>query len=600
MTLEPLPAIRRLRLIPSFRLWLLIGMVGAFQMNGCGGGGSSGGGSGGTGPAPNGAMLSVLAGNVSGFGNNNGTGAVASFFFPEGIATDAAGNIYVADTFNQTIRKITPKGVVTTLAGTPGFVGSADGNGAAASFSQPIAVATDAAGNVYVADMDNSAIRKITPTGAVTTLAGKAAGFLFPTGIAVDAAGNIYVADGAIVKITPAGVVTTLAGGLAANGVAVDAAGNVYAADSSNQTILKITPAGVVTTLAGNPGVAGSADGTGAAASFCLPPYNEAQSDGEAAGIAVDAASNVYVADFCNSTIRKITPAGVVTTLAGTAGVPGSADGTGAPARFNLPQGLAVDAAGNVYVGDTNNSTIRKMTAGAVVTTLAGTAATSGSADGTGAAASFHNPNGVAVDAAENVYVVDSGNSTIRKITPAGVVTTLAGTAGVTGSADGAGAAASFNLPDGVAVDAAGNVYVADTGNATIRKITPAGVVSTLAGKAGVTGSADGTGATARFTGPGGVAVDAAGNIYVLDGSTIRKITSAGVVTTPASNPGLANSPALAVNAAGNVYVVDSGNRMILQVTPDGVVTTLAGNPGLAGSVDGTGVVPFSVEREGR
>ena len=186
-----------------------------------------------------------------------------------------------------------------------------------------------------------------------------------------------------------------------------------------------------------------------------------------------------------NDTIRKITPAGVVTTFAGTAGQSGSADGTGAAARFTNPEGTAVDGAGNVYVADTFNDTIRKITPAGVVTTLAGTAGQGGSADGTGAAARFAFPTGVAVDGAGNVYVADTDNDTIRKITPAGVVTTLAGTAGQSGSADGTGAAARFNSPFGLAVDGAGNIYVADEDNDAIREITPAGVVSTLAGTAG-------------------------------------------------------------------------------------------------------------------
>src|SRR5439155_1385320 len=208
----------------------------------------------------------------------------------------------------------------------------------------------------------------------------------------------------------------------------------------------------------------------------------------------------------------RITSAGVVTTLAGTAGTPGSTDATGTAARFRFPRDVATDGTGNVYVAELSNNTVRKITPAAVVTTLAGTAGSVGSADGTGAAASFNFPSGVATDSAGNVYVADTSNNTIRKITPAGVVTTLAGTAGTTGSTDATGAAASFNFPQGVATDSAGNVYVADTLNNTIRKITPAGVVSTLAGTAG-TGSADGTGAAASFNSPVGVATDNAGNV---------------------------------------------------------------------------------------
>ena len=180
--------------------------------------------------------------------------------------------------------------------------------------------------------------------------------------------------------------------------------------------------------------------------------------------MAVDSAGNVYVADAYNDEIRKITPSGVVTTLAGSAGQAGSSDGTGSAARFIDPCGVAVDSAGNVYVADYGNDEIRKITPSGVVTTLAGSAGQTGSSDGTGSAARFDDPMGVAVDSAGNVYVADYGNDEIRKITPSGVVTTLAGSAGQTGSSDGTGSAARFDYPMGVAVDSAGNVYVADHG----------------------------------------------------------------------------------------------------------------------------------------
>jgi len=298
------------------------------------------------------------------------------------------------------------------------------------------------------------------------------------------------------------------------SGVAVDANGNLYVADTDNSEIRKITAAGVVTTLAGSPANPGGANGTGAAAQFSLP-Y----------GVAVDGSGNVYVADSGNNTIRKITPAGVVTTLAGLAGIAGVVNGTGSAARFNFPQGVAVDAAGNVYVADSENGTIRKITAAGVVTTLAGTAGDMGSANGTGAIARFNLPQGVAVDAGGNVYVADTGNVTIRKITAAGVVTTLAGTAGVTGGGDGTGAAALFNSPEGVAVDAGGNVFVADSLDNVIRMISSTGVVTTIAGTVGATGVVNGKGAAALFNDPGGVAVDTNGNVYVADtvNDTIRK-----------------------------------------------------------------------------
>ena len=222
-----------------------------------------------------------------------------------------------------------------------------------------------------------------------------------------------------------------------------------------------MTPAGVVTTLAGQAS-AGTNDGTGNAARFDIP-----------VGVAVDSSNNVYVSDFFNYTIRKVTPAEVVTTLAGLAGVSGTNDGTGSTARFNYPEGVAVDSSNNVYVADIDNDTIRKVTPAGLVTTLAGLAGNQGSADGTGSAAQFNNPSGVAVDGAGNVYVTEIYNDTIRKVTPAGVVTTLAGLAGNQGSADGPGSAARLYSPTGLAMDSAGNLYVADSNNHTIRKGIP-------------------------------------------------------------------------------------------------------------------------------
>ena len=232
----------------------------------------------------------------------------------------------------------------------------------------------------------------------------------------------------------------------------------------------------MVTTLAGSAEAAGSADGSGAGARFSNP-----------SGIAIDGAGNVYVADEFNHTIRKVTPDGEVSTLAGSPGASGSADGIGAAARFNFPDGVASDSAGNVYVADPFNNTIRKVTSAGVVTTLAGSAGATGSVDGNGAAARFSHPLGVATDGADNLYIADSANFTVRKITPDGTVSTIAGLAGVTGSVDSTGADARFGFPVHVATDRAGNVYVADQGNDTIRKITIGGQVTTLAGTAGRT-----------------------------------------------------------------------------------------------------------------
>ena len=289
--------------------------------------------------------------------------------------------------------------------------------------------------------------------------------------------------------------------------VAVDSLGNAYVADTFNDTVRKVTPAGVVTTIAGSAGSAGSADGTGAAARFNHP-----------SGVAVDSSGNVYVADTDNDTVREITPAGAVTTLAGQAGLSGRADGTGAAARFNGPSGLAVDTGGNLYVADTLNHTVRKVAAGGVVSTFAGAAGVSGSADGTGAAARFFGPQGLTADNSGNLFVADTNNHTIRQVVLAtGTVTTVAGSAGVAGSADGPDSAARFFYPSALTVDSNGNLYVADTDNDTIREVALAGIVSTLAGQAGVSGSADGFGGAVRLNFPSGIAADGSGNLYVAD-----------------------------------------------------------------------------------
>jgi len=547
-------------------------------------------------------------------GSADGTGSAARFNSPSGVAVDSAGNTYVADTVNSTIRKITPAGVVTTFAGLAGSTGSANGTGSAARFNGPVAVTIDNIGNIFVADTNNHTIRKITPARVVSTFAGLAgndgsangtgstARFTFPSALAVDSANNIYVADtdnSTIRKITPARVVSTFAGsagsigtadgtGSAARfnfpaGVAVDRAGtgNIYVGDTSNFTIRQITPAGVVTTLAGSPLMRGGANGTGSAARFLLPE-----------GMAVDSGGNIYVADQDASTIRKIAPGGVVSTFAGSFTKSGSLNGTGSAARFNLPADVAVDSSNNLYVADSNNCTIRKITPAAAVTTLAGLAS-AGHTNGTGSAARFDFPDGVAVDTTGKIYVADTVESAIRKITPTAVVSTFAGLPGTSGYVDATGTAARFRFPRWLTVGALDNVYVGDTFNFVVRKITPNAVVSSV-----VTMPANGAGEVR------GVAMDSSGNIYTADQPhhTIRKITPEGTATIFAGlndTPGSANGTGsvarfnfptgLAVDGAGNVYVADSGNNTIRKITPAAKVTTFAGSAGLFGNTDGTG-----------
>ncbi|MDM0032322.1 NHL repeat-containing protein [Variovorax sp. J22P271] len=322
---------------------------------------------------------------------------------------------------------------VSTFAGS-GTIGSVNGNGTAASFYLPYSVVVDKNGSLLVSDTATNLVRKISPAGDVTTFAGGSSG--------TSQDGN--------------GTAASFSG---LSGLALDPTGNAYAAEFGGNRIRKITSAADVTTLAGN-GSIGSLDGHGSSATFNTP-----------SSVATDADGNIYVLEFIGAVVRKVTPAGDVITLAGS-GIAGFADGTGATASFGQAYGIATDAVGNVYVADSGNNRIRKITPGGVVTTLAGSGQI-GATDGAGSAASFNGPGGLTVDRDGNVYVADTGNSLLRKITPAGVVSTLAGQTGVPGAQNGIGAAATFKQPYGVTVDVVGNLYVADTFGNLIRKITP-------------------------------------------------------------------------------------------------------------------------------
>lgn len=298
----------------------------------------------------------------------------------------------------------------------------------------------------------------------------------------------------------------------------------LYLANADKQVVQTVDlTSNAVTTLAGVAGTSGSTDATGTSAKF-YEPY----------GIAL-VGTDFFIADTFNHSIRKMTSAGVVTTLAGTSGTYGNVDGTGSAARFNSPKGLTGDAT-YLYVADTYNHTIRQITiSSGLVATFVGYAGATGTTDGTGSAARFSYPFGVTLDASGNLFVTDAGNHAIRKITSVGVVSTFAGVAGTSGSTDDTGTAAKFNIPAGIVWDnTTTSLFVVDSGNHTIRKITSAGVVTTFAGTAGSAGSTDATGAAARFNNPTALTVDAAGNLYVSDQNytKIRKITSAGVVTT--------------------------------------------------------------------
>ncbi len=572
--------------------------------------------------AASGNILTVAGTGSSTFGGDGAAASLARLNNPGGVAVDAAGNVYIADTINHRIRKIDAfTGIISTAAGG----GSSFGDGGAATSAQlnnPGGVAADAAGNLYIADTDNNRIRKVTAsTGNISTVAGTgtsgysgdggaatSANIRPPYGVAVDSSGNIYIGtnDGHRVrKVTAStGNISTFAGtgssgssgdgGAATSaqlnqprGVAADAAGNVYIAERGNHRIRKVDASGNISTFAG--GGSSLGDGGAATAAQLNRPW----------GIALDAAGNLYIAETLGYRVRKVDTSGNISTVTGTgsAGFSGDARGFGGDggaatsARMNTPIGIALDAAGNVYITDTHNQRIRKVNAAAGnVETIAGTGSAGFSGDGAAATSAQVNfPIGIAADAAGNVYIADSNNNRIRQIDAStGNISTVAGTGSSGFSGDGAAAAsAELNFPRGVAVDAAGNIYIGDTINHRIRKVDAAsGNIETIAGTGSAGSSGDGGAAiSAQVNSPAEVAADAAGNVYIADrgNQRIRKIdastgnieTIAGTGSAGFSGDGAAAASAqvrtpngVAADAAGNVYVADTWNHRVRKLTP--------------------------------
>jgi uncharacterized protein (TIGR03437 family) len=558
-------------------------------------------------------IATVVAGNsIAGFSGDGGFATGASLNSPSGVAVDSVGNIYIADKQNSRVRRVSRDGTITTIAGDGNYGFSGDGGAAtSASLSQPTGVAVDSAGNIYIADDQNSRIRRISPDGTITTVV---YGSIYaPQGVAVDSAGNLYVADFHCQIWKASGsTITTVAGngncsfsgdgGPATSaslyqpeGVAVDSADNLYIADSGNHRIRKVS-GGTITTVAGNGNQGFSGDGGPATlASLDYP-----------SGVGVDGAGSLYIADSVNHRIRKVS-GGTITTVAGDGAYRFSGDGGPATsASLNLPRlglpscGLALDGVGDLYIADIDNFRIRKVSGG-TITTVAGVG-NFGFPGGGGVASStsFSLPVGVAADAAGNLYIADAVNERIWKVS-GGTISAVAGN-GISGFSGDGGPATSASLfqPYGVAVDSLGNLYIADEINNRIRKVS-GGMITTVAGNGSYGFSGDGGPATsASLRAPTGVAVDAAGNLYIADieNNRIRKV-SGGKITTVAGDGnigfsgdgGPATSASLtpigvAVDAAGNLYIADIANNRIRKVS-GGIITTVAGDGNIGFSGDG-------------
>jgi sugar lactone lactonase YvrE len=542
-------------------------------------------------------VLTLAAGNGTfGYTGDSGPATEAQLWGPVGVAVDTAGNLYIADNGNNAIREVSG-GVITTVAGNGNSGLSGDGGPAVeASLNSPSGIAIDTAGNLYIADSGNGLIRMVS-AGVITTVAGggssypgdngpaTGASLTDPTAVAVSTSGNLYIADSSdnLIRQVSSGVITTVAGdgnccftgdnGPATDasldqpsGVAVDSAGNIYILDYFGNRIREVSN-GVISTVAGN-GVRGFSGDNGAATNAKLSGP---------AGIAVDAAGNLYISDQRNSRIRKVS-SGVIATVAGdgTPGVSGD-NGPATAGQLNTPYGVAVDNAGSLYIADWVANNVRKVSNG-VITTLAGNGTAGFSGDnGPAAAAQLNSPYGIATDTSGNLYIADWYNDRIREVSN-GVIGTFAGN-GATGYTCSSAAAsdASFNQPEGIALDKAGNLYIADASNNCVREVSN-GMVSTVE--------------QAGLDYPAGVAVDALGNLYIADAYNSRIVKVAnGIVTTvagsgdpgfsgdggPSSGALLSYAAGVAVDSLGNLYIADSGNYVIRMVS-NGVITTIAGN----------------------
>jgi sugar lactone lactonase YvrE len=640
--------------------------------------------------------LSTVAGNGSeAFAADGGLAAASPLNEPSGVAVDGVGNVFIAEASSNRVRRVAD-GILSTAAGNgdpAGFFGV--GPATLSELARPSGVAVDGVGNVFIADRVNSRVRKwVALDGSLSLVAGtgipgdSVAGGLAtlselnePLGVAVDGVGNVFIADTfnhRIRRLAPDGTLSTLAGqghdsrGFAGDGgpategklnfpegVAADGVGNVFIADTVNHRVRKVAPDRTLTTLAGNGAQGFAGDGGPATAGELAAP----------SGVAVDGVGNVFIADTLNHRVRQVAPDGTLTTLAGN----GVADfaGDGGPATggaLNFPAGLAVDGDGNVFIADTGNHRVRKVALDGTLTTVAGNAAfdTNGNAiadfsgDGgpaTDGALAF--PSGVAVDGVGNLFIADQNNDRVRRVAPDGTLSTVAGgaepggaftfallpspaalalmddglaiaagarafaidlsaasvavVAGYPGGFAGtAQASLSRLLADsaGIAFDAeAPCLYLTERAEHTLRRVDildPANVltwtISTVGGLEGEDGFVDGVLADARFDSPAGLAFDdPTRTLYVADSGNhvVRAIdVDADLVTTfagtprtlgffgdddPASDALLFGPQAVALDANGNVFIADTRNERVRKVDASGVITTVIGD-GTAGS----------------
>jgi len=591
--------------------------------------------------------LSVVAGNgTAGFSGDRGAASDAQLSSPRGMAIDSSGDLFVADTFNHRIRRVDPQGVITTIAGTGTAGFSGDGGPAvSAQLNNPTSVTLDSFGNLLIADLANDRIRMVDTSGVITTVAGNGAeGFNGdgipavnaalnnPIGIALDTSGNLFIADlgnQRIRKIDTSGVITTVAGngtrgysgdGAPATaaqlsfprGVAVDSSGNILIADTFNDVVREVDTSGIITTVAGGaplpaPGT-GVGDGGPATSAHLSNPTT----------VAMDSTGRMLIADQLDSRIRAVDSSATITTIAGNGEFSFSGDnGPATGAELSEPYGIAVDNTGDLLIADTPNGRVRKVDTSGIITTVAGggTPAVGNGDGGPATDAKLGWFTGVAADNAGNLFIAEnnpnvnaccSPQNRIRKVDSSGTITTVAGggTPAVGNGDGGPATSASLARSTSVAVNGGGNLLITESFSNHIREVDALGIIATVAGNGTRGFSGDGGPAIlAELNNPIGIAVDSAGNLFIADlgNGRVRKVDALGIITTiagngtfgfsgdggPATNAQLNNPTGVAVDSAGNVFIADRGNNCIRMVDTLGIISTIAGNSTFGFSGDG-------------
>ncbi len=566
----------------------------------------------------NGVMTRVAGNARAGYSGDGGPAPSAQLAGALAVAVDAAGNIFIADTNNYRIRRVSTSGIITTVAGN-GINGySGDGGPAvSAQLANPTGIAVDGSGNIFFSDTTynsfpamNNRIRMVSPNGIIRTVAGNgtsgasgdggpaiAAQLASPAGVAVDASGNLFIADtqnNRIRMVAADGTITTVAGngtggfsgdnGPAAsaqlylpNAVAVDASGNLFIADELNDRIRKVAN-GIISTVAGSSRCCSSAgDGGPAVAAELVSPT----------GVAVDGSGNIIIADSQSGIIRKVSTGGIIGTAAGSSSTP-SGDGPALNAQLSAPNAVAVDGDGKVFVADYNNNRVRKITTDGVISVVAGngTAQNFFGDGGPATSAALWGPDAVAVDGSGNLFIADSVNRRIRKVSTSGTITTVAGNGNFGFSGDGGQATqAGFLVPNGVAVDSSGNLFIADTANGRVRKVSANGIITTVAGGGNSPCCNGGLATSVALGSPYAIAVDGQGNLFIADKveNSVRKVDAVGIITTVGGQ--ISGPNAIAVDSSGNVFVADDRGDKVWKISPDGSMIPVAGNgsPGFSG-----------------